>query len=53
MKIDNSLWCEAYRPQTLDNYVGNEHIKAKMLNDEGIEIVDGKIIDLENKLYRF
>jgi len=30
MKIDNSLWCEAYRPQTLDNYVGNEHIKAKI-----------------------
>jgi methylated-DNA-[protein]-cysteine S-methyltransferase len=37
----------------IGGYAFGEHIKAKMLNDEGIEIVDGKIIDLENKLYRF
>ena len=27
--------------------------KTKMLNDEGIEIQNGKIVELENKLYRF
>jgi len=29
MAIDNSLWVEKYRPQVLDEYVGNEHIKNK------------------------
>ena len=27
--------------------------KTKLLSDEGIEIKNGKIIDLENKIYRF
>jgi len=27
--IDNTLWNEKYRPQILDDYVGNEHIKTK------------------------
>ena len=30
MQIENSLWCEKYRPQNLDTYVGNEHIKNKI-----------------------
>lgn len=28
--IDNTLWCEKYRPTTLENYIGNEHIKTKL-----------------------
>jgi replication-associated recombination protein RarA len=27
---NNSLWVEKYRSQTLDNYIGNEHIKSVM-----------------------
>jgi len=34
-------------------YAYGEHIKIKLLNDEGIQIKNGKIIDLENKVYRF
>lgn len=30
MPVDNSLWCEKYRPQNLDTYVGNELTKAKV-----------------------
>jgi DNA polymerase III delta prime subunit len=30
MQVENSLWCEAYRPQNLDTYVGNENTKAKI-----------------------
>jgi DNA polymerase III delta prime subunit len=26
----HSLWVESYRPQTLDNYIGNDHLKAKL-----------------------
>jgi replication factor C small subunit len=26
----NTLWCEKYRPDVLENYVGNEHVKAKI-----------------------
>lgn len=37
----------------IGGYAYGEHVKAKMLNDEGIEIRDRKILDLENKLYRF
>jgi replication factor C small subunit len=29
-KIDNSLWVEKYRPTTLENYVGNDHLKEKV-----------------------
>ena len=28
--IENSLWVEKYRPDVLENYVGNEHVKAKI-----------------------
>ncbi len=34
-------------------YAYGEHIKIKLLNDEGIQIKNGKITDLENKVYRF
>ncbi|TFH02616.1 MAG: MGMT family protein [Nitrosopumilus sp.] len=34
-------------------YAYEEEIKIKMLKKEGIKIKDGKIIDWENKIYRF
>ena len=37
----------------IGGYAYGEDIKEKMLNDEGIEISNGKIINLENKIYRF
>jgi len=37
----------------IGGYAYGEHIKIKMLNDEGIEIKNGKIMDLENIVYRF
>ena len=30
MKMSNSLWVEKYRPDTLEGYVGNEHILEKV-----------------------
>jgi replication factor C small subunit len=33
-KVDNqeanTLWCERYRPRTLDEYIGNDHLKEKV-----------------------
>lgn len=29
-KVSNSLWVERYRPATLEEYVGNEHLKEKI-----------------------
>ena len=26
--IENSLWVEKYRPNVLENYIGNEHLKG-------------------------
>ena len=26
--INNSLWVEKYRPDTLENYIGNDHLKG-------------------------
>ena len=37
----------------IGGYAYGEHVKIKMLNDEGIEIQNGKIVKLENKIYRF
>ena len=37
----------------IGGYAYGEHVKAKMLNDEGIKIENGKIVDLKNTLYRF
>ena len=34
-------------------YAYGEHIKTKMLNDEGIKIENGKILDWEKTVYRF
>ena len=28
--INNSLWVEKYRPNTLENYIGNDHLKGTM-----------------------
>ena len=30
MSKDNTLWVEKYRPQTLDTYIGNDHLKSKV-----------------------
>jgi len=37
----------------IGGYAFGEHIKIKLLNDEGIQIKNGKILDLENRVYRF
>ena len=37
----------------IGGYAYGELVKTKLLSDEGIEIKNGKIIDLENKIYRF
>ena len=37
----------------IGGYAYGESVKTKMLNDEGIEIQNGKIVELENKLFRF
>ena len=29
-EVNNSLWVEKYRPQKLEEYVGNEHLKQKV-----------------------
>lgn len=29
-EVNNSLWVEKYRPQKLDEYVGNDHLKTKV-----------------------
>ena len=28
--FDHSIWCEKYRPTTMDTYIGNEHLKSKV-----------------------
>jgi methylated-DNA-[protein]-cysteine S-methyltransferase len=37
----------------IGGYAYGEHIKTKMLSDEGIEIKNGKILNLEDMVYRF
>ena len=37
----------------IGGYAFGKNIKTNMLNDEGIKIQNGKIVDLENKIYRF
>ena len=37
----------------IGGYAYGEHVKIKMLTDEGIKIKNGKIVDLENIIYRF
>ena len=39
MQTENTLWCERYRPSTMDEFVGNEHIKDKvssLIHDQDI-----------------
>ena len=37
----------------IGGYAYGEHVKTKMLNDEGIKIQHGKILDLKNRLFKF
>ena len=37
----------------IGGYAYGEHVKIKMLSGEGIEIKDGKIMNLKNAIYRF
>ena len=37
----------------IGGYAYGENVKTKMLNEEGIKIQNGKIVELENKIYRF
>jgi len=37
----------------IGGYAYGKHIKTKLLNDEGIQIENEKIMDLKNKIYRF
>ena len=37
----------------IGGYAYGEHVKTKMLSDEGIKIQNGKVVDLENIIYRF
>lgn len=30
MNTEHSIWVERYRPDTLENYIGNEHVKTKL-----------------------
>jgi replication factor C small subunit len=30
IKDDHSIWCEKYRPSTMETYIGNEHLKSKV-----------------------
>lgn len=36
----------------IGGYAYGEHIKTKMLNDEGIKIQNGKILDLKNRIFK-
>ena len=37
----------------IGGYDFGEHVKTKLLKDEGVQIKNGKILDFENKVYRF
>ena len=37
----------------IGGYAYGEQIKINLLNDEGIQIKNGKIMDLKNRIYRF
>lgn len=37
----------------IGGYAYGEEIKTRLLQDEGLEIKDGKIMDLEKRIYRF
>ena len=37
----------------IGGYAYGEHVKTKMLSDEGIEIIDGSIENFSKKLFKF
>jgi len=37
----------------IGGYAYGEHVKMKILSDEGIEIINGKIQSFDKKLFRF
>ena len=37
----------------IGGYDFGEHVKIKLLTDEGVQIKNGKVLDFENKVYRF
>jgi len=37
----------------IGGYAYGEQIKINLLNDEGVQIKNGKIVDLKNRIYRF
>jgi len=37
----------------IGGYAYGEHVKTMMLHNEGIKIQNGKIVELENVIYRF
>ena len=37
----------------IGGYAYGEHVKMKMLSDEGIQIINGKIENFDKKLFRF
>ena len=37
----------------IGGYAYGEHVKIKMLKDEGVKIENGQIVDMENTVYRF
>ena len=37
----------------IGGYAYGEHVKTKMLSDEGIEIIDGSIENFDKKLFKF
>ena len=37
----------------IGGYAYGEHVKINMLSSEGVKIKNGKIVDMENTLYRF
>ena len=47
-QVNNSLWVEKYRPRTLDEYVGNEHLKEKV-SDYCYEMQEGERLRDQDK----
>ncbi len=37
----------------LGGYAYGKHVKIKILSDEGVEIINGKIISFDKKLFKF
>ena len=46
MATNNSLWVEKYRPNVLENYIGNGHLKGTMAKN----IKENEIIEINDNL---